>query len=485
MRDALFFYLNGRPCAVEGDAAFVSLAEFLRESQRLTGTKIGCAEGDCGACTVLIGRVVGRGSEAAIRYQSATSCIAYLHQVDGAHVVTVEGLAEDETLSAVQRAMVEHHGSQCGFCTPGVVTALTEVFESGAPVDASLRTGLTGNLCRCTGYRSILDAGLDVVRMGYHTLAERFPRRAMVEALSDATSQPLRVASRSSGRLVFRPVTLEGAIAFKAENPEAMIVSGGTELGVLRNKRGLDVNISLSLAAVPGLDRVTREGDVVSVGANVTWAKLEEVASREIPALLELTRQFAAPQIRNVATLVGNVAHHSPVADSAPYLAVMGAELELAGRSGERTVDAYEFFRDTGRARLTSDEIITRVIIPLPAPGEQVRLYKISKRKEMDTSTFRAGVRIAPSGGLIARARLAFSGVGPSVRRLTETEAFLAGQPFDEATFREAGRRARAECEATCRAQGRDARLTLAENILLKFYFDCAGGRREEAGIAG
>ena len=197
-----------------------------------------------------------------------------------------------------------------------------------------------------------------------------------------------------------------------------------------------------------------------------------------------MTRQFAAPQIRNVATLVGNIAHRSPVADSAPYLTVMDATLELMGRSGVRFVPAYEFFQGRGHGRLAADEIITRVVIPLPAQGETVRLYKISKRKEMDTSTFRAGIRLASRGGAVERARLAFSGVGPTVRRLTATEAFLTGEGFTEATFREAGHRARAESEQTCRTQGRDARLTLAENILLKFYFDCAHGRCEEAAVA-
>ena len=275
MRDALFFFLNGRPFAVKGDAAFVSLVEFLRDARRLTGTKIGCGEGDCGACTVLIGRVNGHGPAATIRYRSATSCIAYLHQVDGAHVVTVEGRAEGETQTPGQRAIVENHGSQCGFCTPGVVAALTEAFESCRPIDeASLCTALTGNLCRCTGYSAILDAGVAAGRMGYRPLAQRYPLQVMVEALADAARQPLRVVSSSSRRCFFRPDCLEDAIAFKADNPEAVIVSGGTELGVSRNKRGIEPKILLSIAAVPELDQVARNEDAVSVGANVTWAML-------------------------------------------------------------------------------------------------------------------------------------------------------------------------------------------------------------------
>jgi xanthine dehydrogenase small subunit len=483
MRDSLVFYLNGRRCAVSGDDAFRPLAEFLREGQRLTGTKIGCGEGDCGACSVMIGRVSGDGDGDELRYHSATSCIASVFQVDGSHVVTVEGLAEGRSPGPAQQAMVDHHGSQCGFCTPGILAALTEVFEADSPIDeARLRTGLAGNLCRCTGYRDILDAGLAVDSTTYKTLAQRYPDRVMVEELKQSSKEPLHI--ESMGRIFSRPARLDDALAFKAEHPDAVIISGATELGVMRNKRGIDPRTLLSLAGVPGLDEVTREGDVVSVGALVTWAKLDEIARRELPPLLELTHRFASSQVRNVATLVGNIAHRSPVADSASYLAVMGAELEVASRSGTRRIDVSEHFQ---KPLLNGDEIITRVLIPLPGRGEIVRLYKISKRKEMDTSTFRAGIRIAMQGGAIVRASLAFSGVGPAVRRLPETEAFLVGKAFAESTFREAGRRARLEVEKGFPSSRRanDARPILAENILIKFFLDEASHGREEAGVAG
>jgi xanthine dehydrogenase small subunit len=245
------------------------------------------------------------------------------------------------------------------------VAALTEVFESGTSVnEATLRTGLTGNLCRCTGYRAILDSGLDVTRLGYRTLGECYSHRGIVEALQGVATQSLRIESASSRRRYFRPDRLEDAIAFKVENPQAVIISGGTEVGVARNKRGVEPGLLLSLSAVPGLDGITCEEDVVSIGANLTWATLEEVASRKIPTLPELTHQFAAPQIRNMATLVGNIAHRSPAADSTPYLAVMGAKLEVAGRSGARFVDAYEFLQDDVRVNF------------LGATGDRLDVYR-------------------------------------------------------------------------------------------------------------
>ncbi len=241
----------------------------------------------------------------------------------------------------------------------------------------------------------------------------------------------------------------------------------------------------MSLAGIPELSRIEHEGDVVSIGANVTWARLEAYSREAMPEFHEVTRLFASPQIRNVATLVGNVAHASPIADSTTYLVITGAEVELASERGKRRVGIEAFHRGYKLTDIAPDEIITRVVIPRPAAGELVKLYKISRRKEMDISTFRAGIRIATEGNTIARAAIACSGVATTVRRLRDTEAFLRGRPLTEATFREAGRRARAEVEPISDVRGsRDHRLQLAENILLKFFFDRVEGRSREVAHA-
>jgi xanthine dehydrogenase molybdopterin binding subunit/xanthine dehydrogenase small subunit len=475
--DQGLLYLNGKRIPIKGDVAFSTLVEFLREHRGLVGTKVGCAEGDCGACSVL----VGVPENGVIRYRVAASCIQSLYQLDGKHVVTIEGLTPQGGPSPIQRAMVDHHGSQCGFCTPGFVVALEGVFESEARVDESaLRTGLAGNLCRCTGYVPILEAGLSVPVDGVRAerLSSLYPSGLMYEELAARTGAPLLIETGS--RVFFRPQRLEDAVAFRVRHPGAVIVSGGTELGVQRNKQAIESTILMSLASLSELAKINCDRDILSVGANVTWTQLEAFSRDTLPVIHALTQRFGSPQIRNVATIVGNIAHGSPVADSLCLLLIVGAELELASQRGTRRVGIEGFHKGPKQTILSSDEIITRVLIPLPARDELVKLYKISKRKEMDVSTFRAGIRIARRGDLIGSAAIAYSGVGPTARRLPETETFLTGRPFSEATFREAGKRARAEIEPISDVRGsREFRLQLAENILLKFYHELTGAEAD------
>ena len=480
LRDHIVIYLNGKRLAIAGDAVFLSLVEFLRQ-RGFVGTKIGCAQGDCGACTVL----AGTPETGCLKYRTTVSCIRPLHQLDGTHVVTIEGVAPEGTLSPIQQAMVECHGSQCGFCTPGFVTSLTGVFECENPIDDdALRTNLAGNLCRCTGYEPILAAGLAVDRASVRPLSNLYPSRGMVEEL--AACARTSVLIKTGERLLFRPIRLEEAIDFRARHPGAVIIAGSTELGVARNMQGLEPSAILSLAGMSELAKITLDDGVLSVGANVTWARLEAFAQGSLPAIQALTQRFGSPQIRNVATLVGNIAHGSPVADSLCFLTIVLAELELVSMRGSRRVSIKDFHTGPKQTVVAPDEIITRVMIPLPAPDEIVKLYKISKRKEMDVSTFRAGIRIKRRGEWIEAAAIAYCGVGPTVLRLPRTEAFLAGRAFSERTFREAGALARAEVEPITDVRGSRAyRLQLAENILVKFYHETLGAEPPTAMAAG
>jgi xanthine dehydrogenase small subunit len=473
MRDHVRFYLNGRPHTVRGGAAFASLTEYLRAQQRLVGTKVVCAEGDCGACTVLVGRV----SDGQVRYVPVDACIQFLYQLDATHVITVEGLTRNGDLHPVQRAMVEHHGSQCGYCTPGIVMALAGWAQNGAPADpATARLALTGNLCRCTGYLPILDAAAALAVTAVAGVCEPGPasQRPATEELRALAADSLKIADGS--RTFFAPTTLDDAVAVKAEHPDAVIVAGATELGVLRNKKNYEPRTLLSLARIPGLGVMSYADGRIVFGANVTWSQVERAVREPLPEFHRIVERFGSPQIRNVATLVGNVAHGSPIADSLGLLSVMDAELELASARGTRRRSINGFYTGYKQKDVAADELIVRVALPLPAAGERLRLYKVSRRFDLDIATFGAAIRIRERDGVIGRAAVAYTGVAPTVVRLLETEAFFRGRPFEEATFRQAGRIARSEVRPISDVRGgRAFREQLAENILAKFYFDEAG----------
>jgi xanthine dehydrogenase small subunit len=470
MRDHVRFYLNGRPHTVRGGAAFASLTDFLRAEQRLVGTKVVCAEGDCGACTVLVGRV----SDGQVRYLPVDACIQFLYQLDGTHVITIEGLADNGELHPVQRAMIDHHGSQCGYCTPGIVMALAGWAQNGAPADpASARIALTGNLCRCTGYLPILDAAAALAVSTVAGVCDPGPasQRPATDELRDLAAESLKITD--ARRTFFAPTTLDDAVAFNAEHPDAVIVAGATEIGVLRNKKKYEPQTLLSLARIQGLGVMSYSDGRIVFGANVTWSQLERAVREPLPEFHRIVQRFGSPQIRNVATLVGNVAHGSPIADSLGLLSVMDAELELVSVRGTRRRSINGFYTGYKQKDLASDELIVRVALPVPAPGERLRLYKVSRRFDLDIATFGAAIRVRERNGVIGRAAVAYTGVAPTVMRLAETEAFLRGRPFEEATFRQAGRIARSEVRPISDVRGgRVFREQLAENILTKFYFD-------------
>jgi xanthine dehydrogenase small subunit len=466
VRDSVTFYLNGKRQTADAALATQSLSRYLRYDLRATGTKIVCEEGDCGACTVLI----GRRENGSMRYRPINSCITFLFQLDCTHVVSVEGLTSNGKLTPVQDAMVRCHGAQCGYCTPGFIMAMAALYErpraSGlGPQD--LRTGLTGNLCRCTGYEPIIKAGLEV--QNQPTIEELYPSAEMVRDFASIEREPLRAGHFS------KPVTLKDAIEFKASNPKCVIVQGATDFGVWCNKRGFEPEAVLSLDGVDGLGELDVVGGELRVGGRVTLSQLESFVHDRVPELAQVLDRFGSPQIKNAGTLAGNIANASPIADTLPFLYVTDARLELTGRNGMRTMPIASFYRGYKSLDLAADEIITRIIIPLPARGETLRLYKVSKRSHLDISSFTAAMLMRRAGDRIDSIRIAYGGVGPLILRLPRTESFLTGKSFSLGTLEEAGAVARGEITPISDVRGsRDFRLQLAENVLRKFYYDVA-----------
>lgn len=483
IRDHLVLFLNGNRQEVYGSDCLLSLSDFLRYRRGLTGTKIVCSEGDCGSCTVLVGRPDGK----QLHYQPIDSCIRQMFQLDGVHVVTVEGIAgpdaarnAEEQLTPVQQAMVECHGSQCGFCTPGFVMAMHGVCEDcngHAPSEDDWRHALTGNLCRCTGYTTILRAGLQAVAAGTAKLNELYPPSAMLRELEKLRGDVLDLKADVQGapRQAYCPTTVAQAIEFRQKNPQAKLVAGATDVGVQLNKRVIEPAVFLDLNRVEELEGVDFDqlasGRTIVAGARATWTELLDVFRDKAPEFAEILSVFGSPQIRHVGTIGGNIINASPIADSLPFLFVMDAQLELAGPAGRRQVNINEFYQGYKKFDLKPDELLTGVRIPLPHSEEILRLYKVSRRRDLDISTFTAAVRMQLDGDTISHAAIAYGAVGPVVLRLRKTEQFLVGKPFTEATMSEAGDVAIDEITPISDVRGsKDYRYQLARNVLVKFF---------------
>jgi xanthine dehydrogenase small subunit len=474
MRDYILLYINGREHKVSGDKAFIPVTDYLRYDLSLCGTKVVCAEGDCGACTVMIGRVEGED----LQYKPINSCIQYIFQLDCSHVVTVEGLKLNGKLNPVQEAMVECHGAQCGYCTPGFIVAMCSMFDEGKPKTAcELKDGLTGNLCRCTGYESIVKAGLEVDLTQWQSIAKLYPAKDMVKEFETHLKQSVGI--KADGKELFVPVDVKEACKFKNENPGTVIITGGTDVAVFMNKRGLVPDIVMATSNLPGLSEIVTRKDgertVLEVGARVTLKMLEDHISELSEEMKYILWVFGSPQIRHAGTLAGNVANASPIGDTPPFLFTMDAEIEATGVNGVRRIKMTEFYLGYKKLALQADEMITKIHVPLPTKDEIVKLYKVSRRQHLDISAFTAAIRIKVDKGKIQTAAVTYGGVAAVVMRLPKVEQFLVGKEFSLATCREAGKLARAEVVPISDVRGsRDFRLALAENIFSKFYHETA-----------
>lgn len=472
MREFVGFYLNGVRQEVRGAAAFTTLAEYLRNEVAQTGTKIVCAEGDCGACTVLVGRPRG----GRLAYLPINACIQSLYQIDGTHIITIEGLKYGDELHPVQAAMLEHHGAQCGYCTPGFVVALCHLHETQSQVTAQdVRNAVTGNLCRCTGYEPILRAGLNVDRAQLRTIESQYPSKPIIADLQALAAQPLQI--EADGRCCFRPVTLDAAVAFKAAHPEASVVAGGTDVNVFVNKRSFAPQFILSTAGVPAWDELRADARTASIGANVTLAQLETWSEDALPELHRMLHLFGAPQIKYAGTLAGNIANGSPIADTLPWLLVAEAQVDVVGPAGPRSIPITEFYTGYRTLAMQPDELIVGVRVPLPTAPQILKLYKVSKRHHLDISTFTAAFLMQRRNGHVAQIRIAYGGVGPMVYRLRQTEAALQGAEFTEASFARVASIAHQEISPISDVRGEQRyRQQLAANMLLKFFHETNTG---------
>jgi xanthine dehydrogenase small subunit len=441
------FYYRGEIHAVDQAAPTRTILQHLREDLHCTGSKEGCAEGDCGACTVVIGEQTADG----VTLKSVNSCIQFLPTLDGKALYTVEDLKQDNgALHPVQQAMVECHGSQCGFCTPGFVMSLWDLYlkNDGSQAPACSAAGasacqplqrkdidiaLSGNLCRCTGYRPIIDAAH---RMG-ELPAVGFDRQALQQALQPLQRDDMFVY-RHDGQTFYAPRTLAQLVAVRAANPAARILAGSTDVGLWVTKQMRDLGDIIYLGQVSELNAVASRDGQLEIGAGVTLNDAYAEISKHYPELSEMWQRFASLPIRNAGTLGGNVANGSPIGDSPPWLIALGAQVVLRGPAGQRIMPLEALYLDYMKKDMQADEFVEAVRIPLPHAGQRFRTYKLAKRFDQDISAVCAAFSITLAGDTISDIRIAYGGMAATPKRATLTEAALRGQVWSESVLENA-----------------------------------------------
>lgn len=464
------FVLNGEVVETAVNDPTRTVLQFLREDMHLTGTKEGCAEGDCGACTVALLEVERSGDGLAIR--TTNSCIRFLPTIDGKELITVEGLyGEDGSPHPVQQALVDQHGSQCGFCTPGFVMSLYALYrEKTAPSRQEIDDALAGNLCRCTGYRPIIAAAQSM-----HGQGDDFDAGAHVKTLR-ALARDDDLVIAHGGRRFFAPSDIDALAKILAQHPDATLLAGGTDVGLWVTKQYRELDTIISTARVAELLDLRVSDTHLEIGGAVTLADAIPVIVREYPGLGELFRRFASPPIRNAGTLGGNIANGSPVGDSMPALMVLGASLVLRRGETERELALDDFYHDYQVSDLQPGEFVARIRIPLARDGVLVSSQKWSKRFDQDISAVCTAYSLERNGDTVTRFRMACGGLAPTISRARHCEAAVNGASWNEATVAEACAALRKDFSPiTDMRASADIRLLAVQNLLRRFWLESRG----------
>lgn len=466
------FVLDGETVEVEA-AATDSVLDLIRYRLRRTGTKEGCAEGDCGACTVLVGEPAGD----SVAWRAVNACIQFVPMLDGKALITVESLRGTHP---VQREMVARHGSQCGFCTPGFVMSLVgRSLRAAGTEDVAVGDVIAGNLCRCTGYGPILAAGHAVPSPD-----AAGPRDEQSPA-ANCTPQPrdhtalaakLRALPRGEGRDWFAPRTADELSDLLIEHPNARIVAGATDVGLWVTKQHRELGIVIFIGDIADLRTISLSDSGLTIGAAVRYSDARAALTQLHPELGELLRRIGGVQVRNAGTIGGNIANGSPIGDMPPALIALGAQLTLRRGTARRTIPLEDFFLAYGKQDRAPGEIVESIYVPRPTKADHIRIVKISKRFDSDISALCGAFSLRIAGGMITRARVAFGGMAATPKRARSCEAALTRARWSEATIEAAATALIHDFTpiSDLRASSK-YRMTVAANLLRRMWVERRG----------
>ncbi len=442
-----------------------TLLEFIRSNDDKKGTKEGCNEGDCGACTVvLIEKINGK-----IKFRAVNSCVIFLPSVHGKQIITIEDIGSVEKLHPIQQIFVDEHASQCGFCTPGFIMALfAQKADNLNSNQDELVEAVSGNLCRCTGYRPIVTSAKDIAELKNLNEFNTFARADLIDEINTSTTVNIE-----QGEYKYSiPYSLNEALNLKANRPQSTITSGSTDLVLKVTKRKEPIYDIIDISSITELQGISETKNEYIIGAGTKIEDIYQFSKEKLPAFANMVQHFGAKQIRNRATIGGNIATASPIGDILPVLFAYSAKLVIVGNE-EKTVDIKDFVIGYRKTILQQNELIKAVIIPKPTVNQIIKSYKISKRTDLDISTVSAGFNLTVYNNKVSEIILAFGGMAETTKRASKTENFLLNKEFNEENIIEASKILKDEFTPITDARSsKEARAIMTKNLLIKFYED-------------